>query len=101
MEEKFITPKVPNTKLDDYVKPTYEELESNYKRAIKDLLQARALIEELSNNRGIQRLEFLFKVLDKKIEFNSEVVEKAVKEISEALYPTEDPKMKLEENKDE
>ena len=49
-----------------------------------------SVIEELSNQRGIQRLDFLFRIIENKTgRFSEDIITKAVAEISEAIFPEE------------
>ena len=74
-----------------------EVMKVNYENNMlkNKLKEAYAALEELSNQRGIKRLEFLFKISENNGgRFTEEIIEKAVDEISEVMYPS------VEDNKD-
>ena len=74
-----------------------EVMKVNYENNMlkSKLKEAYTALEELSNQRGIKRLEFLFKIIENNGgRFTEEIIEKAVDEISEAMYPL------VEDNKD-
>ena len=59
------------------------------------LQEAYAALEELSNQRGIKRLEFLFRIIENNGgRFSEDIIAKAVAEVSEAMFPS------VEENKE-
>lgn len=77
-----------------------EVMRVNYEnKMLKQRLQeAYTTIQTLSDNRGIERLNFLFLIAKNEHEvFNAELVQKAVEEIEETMYPKEE----TEEKKDE
>ena len=54
------------------------------------LKEVNSVIEELSNQRGIQRLDFLFRIIENKSgRFSEDIIAKAVAEVSEAMFPEE------------
>ena len=74
-----------------------EVMKVNYENNMlkSKLKEAYAALEELSNQRGIKRLEFLFKIIENNGgRFTEEIIKKAVDEISEVMYPP------VEDNKD-
>ena len=74
-----------------------EVMKVNYENNMlkNKLKEAYVAIEELSNQRGIKRLEFLFKIIENNGgRFTEEIITKAVDEISEVMYPP------VEDNKD-
>ena len=74
-----------------------EVMKVNYENNMlkSKLKEAYAALEELSNQRGIKRLEFLFKIIENNGgRFTEDVIAKAVAEISEAIFPS------VEEKKD-
>lgn len=74
-----------------------EVMKVNYENNMlkSKLKEAYAALEELSNQRGIKRLEFLFKIIENiGGRFTEEIITKAVDEISEIMYPP------VEDNKD-
>ena len=74
-----------------------EVMKVNYENNMlkNKLKEAYVAIEELSNQRGIKRLEFLFRIIENNGgRFTDEIITKAVPEISEAMYPP------VEEKKD-
>ena len=67
-----------------------EVMKVNYENNMlkNKLREAYAALEELSNQRGIKRLEFLFKIIENNGgRFTEEIIKKAVDEISEVMYP--------------
>lgn len=83
----FIKTRKMEENINNAPKATYEELEERLRLAINEIMRLRKGIEDLSDNRGIQRLEFLFKVVDNPMTFSDSVTTKAIKEIEEALFP--------------
>ena len=74
-----------------------ENVRLNYENSIlkKKVNEAYQQIQYLSDQRGIERIKFLFAVVENKSgNFSPEFVTKAVEEIEETMYPKE-------ENKDE
>ena len=74
-----------------------EVIKVNYENNMlkSKLKEAYAALEELSNQRGIKRLEFLFRIIENiGGRFTEEVIAKAVAEVSEAMFPS------VEEKKD-
>lgn len=74
-----------------------EVMKVNYENNMlkNKLREAYAALEELSNQRGLKRLEFLFRIIENKGgRFTEEVIAKAVAEVSEAMFPP------VEEKKD-
>lgn len=74
-----------------------EVMKVNYENNMlkNKLKEAYVAIEELSNQRGIKRLEFLFRIIENNGgRFTEEVIAKAVAEVSEAMFPS------VEENKE-
>lgn len=74
-----------------------ENVRLNYENSIlkKKVNEAYQQIQYLSDQRGIERIKFLFAVVENKSgNFSPEFVIKAVEEIEETMYPKE-------ENKDE
>lgn len=74
-----------------------ENVRLNYENSIlkKKVNEAYQQIQYLSDQRGIERIKFLFAVVENKSgNFSTEFVTKAVEEIEETMYPKE-------ENKDE
>lgn len=74
-----------------------ENVRLNYENSIlkKKVNDAYQQIQYLSDQRGIERIKFLFAVVENKSgNFSTEFVTKAVEEIEETMYPKE-------ENKDE
>ena len=73
-------------------KVTDEVMRLNYENNLlkNKLKELSSVIEELSNQRGIQRLDFLFRIIENKSgRFSEDIITKAVAEISEAMYPEE------------
>ena len=71
---------------------TDEVMRLNYENNLlkNKLKEASSVIEELSNQRGIQRLDFLFRIIENKTgRFSEDIITKAVAEISEAIFPEE------------
>lgn len=74
-----------------------ENVRLNYENSIlkKKVNEAYQQIQYLSDQRGIERIKFLFSIVENKSgNFSTEFVTKAVEEIEETMYPKE-------ENKDE
>ena len=73
-------------------KVTDEVIRLNYENNLlkNKLKEVSSVIEELSNQRGIQRLDFLFRIIENKSgRFTEDIIAKAVAEISEAMFPEE------------
>lgn len=73
-------------------KVTDEVMRLNYENNLlkNKLKEVSSVIEELSNQRGIQRLDFLFRIIENKSgRFTEDIIAKAVAEISEAMFPEE------------
>lgn len=73
-------------------KVTDEVMRLNYENNLlkNKLKEVSSVIEELSNQRGIQRLDFLFRIIENKSgRFTEDIIAKAVAEISEAIFPEE------------
>ena len=73
-------------------KVTDEVMKLNYENNLlkNKLKELSSVIEELSNQRGIQRLDFLFRIIENKTgRFSEDIIAKAVAEVSEAMYPEE------------
>ena len=71
---------------------TDEVMRLNYENNLlkNKLKEVSSVIEELSNQRGIQRLDFLFRIIENKTgRFSEDIITKAVTEISEAIFPEE------------
>ena len=71
---------------------TDEVMRLNYENNLlkNKLKEVSSVIEELSNQRGIQRLDFLFRIIENKTgRFSEDIIIKAVAEISEAIFPEE------------
>ena len=71
---------------------TDEVMRLNYENNLlkNKLKEVSSVIEELSNQRGIQRLDFLFRIIENKTgRFTEDIIAKAVAEISEAIFPEE------------
>ena len=69
-----------------------EVMRLNYENNLlkNKLKEVSSVIEELSNQRGIQRLDFLFRIIENKTgRFSEDIITKAVEEISEAIFPEE------------
>ena len=74
-----------------------EVMKVNYENNMlkSKLKEAYAALEELSNQRGIKRLEFLFRIIENNGgRFSEDIIAKAVVEVSEAMFPS------VEENKE-
>lgn len=73
-------------------KVTDEVMRLNYENNLlkNKLKEVSSVIEELSNQRGIQRLDFLFRIIENKSgRFTEDIIAKAVAEVSEAIFPEE------------
>lgn len=73
-------------------KVTDEVMRLNYENNLlkNKLKEVSSVIEELSNQRGIQRLDFLFRIIENKSgRFTEDIIAKAVAEVSEAVFPEE------------
>lgn len=73
-------------------KVTDEVMRLNYENNLlkNKLKEVSSVIEELSNQRGIQRLDFLFRIIENKSgRFTEDIIAKAVAEVSEAMFPEE------------
>lgn len=71
---------------------TDEVMRLNYENNLlkNKLKEVSSVIEELSNQRGIQRLDFLFRIIENKSgKFTEDIIAKAVAEVSEAMFPEE------------
>ena len=71
---------------------TDEVMRLNYENNLlkNKLKEVSSVIEELSNQRGIQRLDFLFRINENKTgRFSEDIITKAVAEISEVIFPEE------------
>lgn len=71
---------------------TDEVMRLNYENNLlkNKLKEVSSVIEELSNQRGIQRLDFLFRIIENKSgRFTEDIIAKAVAEVSEAIFPEE------------
>ena len=74
-----------------------EVMKVNYENNMlkSKLKEAYAALEELSNQRGIKRLEFLFRIIENNGgRFSEDIIAKAVAEVSEAMFAS------VEEKKD-
>ena len=72
-----------------------ENVRLNYENSIlkKKVNEAYQQIQYLSDQRGIERIKFLFAIVENKSEnFSPEFVTKAVEEIEETMYPKEEKK---------
>jgi cupin superfamily acireductone dioxygenase involved in methionine salvage len=79
-------------------KLSYEELETIAAQTSEQLERAKGIINQmqqqiaqLQNQQGYARLEFLHKLIKLADKFPADVVDKAVKEYSDIMYPTEEP----------
>ena len=73
-------------------KVTDEVMKLNYENNLlkNKLKELSSVIEELSNQRGIQRLDFLFRIIENKTgRFTEDIIAKAIAEVSEAIFPEE------------
>ena len=73
-------------------KVTDEVMKLNYENNLlkNKLKEVSSVIEELSNQRGIQRLDFLFRIIENKSgRFTEDIIAKAIAEVSEAIFPEE------------
>lgn len=73
-------------------KVTDEVMRLNYENNLlkNKLKEVSSVIEELSNQRGIQRLDFLFRIIENKSgRFTEDIIAKAIAEVSEAIFPEE------------
>ena len=73
-------------------KVTDEVMRLNYENNLlkNKLKEVSSVIEELSNQRGIQRLDFLFRIIENKSgRFSEDIIAKAVAEVSEAMFQEE------------
>lgn len=73
-------------------KVTDEVMRLNYENNLlkNKLKEVSSVIEELSNQRGIQRLDFLFRIIENKSgRFTEDIIAKAVAEVSEVIFPEE------------
>lgn len=73
-------------------KVTDDVMRLNYENNLlkNKLKEVSSVIEELSNQRGIQRLDFLFRIIENKSgRFSEDIIAKAVAEVSEAMFPEE------------
>lgn len=90
-KEKMELPKIDFEK--EYARLNYE---NNLLRG--KLNEAYKIINELNDNRGIERIKLLFKIVDNEgMNMPQELIDKAVAEINEVMYPKEETK----ETKDE
>ena len=72
-------------------KLSYEDLEKRCKELFMDNQQLLRMVSQLQNERGIKRIEFLFKVVENQIDFSdSEFVNKCIEEIKDSIYPKEE-----------
>ena len=72
-----------------------ENVRLNYENSIlkKKVNEAYQQIQYLSDQRGIERIKFLFSIVENKSgNFSTEFVTKAVEEIEETMYPKEEKK---------
>lgn len=72
-----------------------ENVRLNYENSIlkKKVNEAYQQIQYLSDQRGIERIKFLFAIVENKSgNFSTEFVTKAVEEIEETMYPKEEKK---------
>lgn len=72
-----------------------ENVRLNYENSIlkKKINEAYQQIQYLSDQRGIERIKFLFSIVENKSgNFSTEFVTKAVEEIEETMYPKEEKK---------
>lgn len=90
-KEKMELPKIDFEK--EYARLNYEN------NLLKGKLnEAYKIINELNDNRGIERIKLLFKIVDNEgMNMPQELIDKAVAEINEVMYPKEETK----ETKDE
>lgn len=54
------------------------------------LMQANQIIERLSEERALARINFLFKILKYSSYFKQETVERTAAELAEVMFPVED-----------
>lgn len=72
-----------------------ENVRLNYENSIlkKKINEAYQQIQYLSDQRGIERIKFLFAIVENKSNnFSTEFVMRAVEEIEETMYPKEEKK---------
>jgi hypothetical protein len=69
-------------------KLSYEELNNVCMQLSEQNERMKAHIDSLNRQQMFARLEFLFKVIEFKPSFPSEIFVKAVNEVSEIMYPT-------------
>ena len=77
------------------VDPQMMELNFEVQTLRNKLAQASQIIEKLSDERALARINFLFKILKYKDNFAEEIVTKAVEEISMVMFATEEELEKL------
>ena len=70
--------------------PQIMELNFEVQSLKSKLTQASQIIEKLSDERAIARINFLFKILKYKDSFTEEVVKKTVEELSLVMFATEE-----------
>lgn len=75
--------------------PQIMELNFEVQSLKSKLTQASQIIEKLSDERAIARINFLFKILKYKDSFTEEVVKKTVEELSLVMFATEEELEKL------
>lgn len=66
--------------------PEEQSQETLIKNLIEENKALRKAVEEINDARGYKRIEYLFKVIDFSTQFPKDIVDKAVKEIGNALY---------------
>lgn len=70
--------------------PQIMELNFEVQSLKSKLTQASQIIEKLSDERAIARINFLFKILKYKDSFTEEIVKKTVEELSLVMFATEE-----------
>lgn len=73
-----------------HVDPQMMELNYEVQTLRNKLAQASQVIERLSDERALARINFLFKVLKYKDVFTTEIVTKTIEEISMVMFPNEE-----------
>ena len=73
------------------VDPQTVELNFEVNTLRQKLMQANQIIERLSDDRALARINFLFKLLKYNEMFSAETVNKAVEEITAVMFPVEEP----------
>lgn len=67
-------------------KYTYEQLEEICRNFQMENKRLRAAIQEFNESRAIERLSFLFKIVENSLHFDEETVAKSVSDIKEAIF---------------